>query len=124
MDERTTHGAFSWMELQGKNAAETQTFYSELFGWNPVPMPMQDGSTYSGFALGETPIGGFAAKTGIERQWLPYITVDDVDATVEKAGQVGGKVLNPAFDAPGVGRIAILEDPSGAAAAVIEYPKD
>ena len=123
MDPRSTHGAFSWMELQGKNAAQTQTFYSELFGWNPVPMPMQDGSTYPAFALGETPLGGFADKTGIEKQWLPYITVEDVDATVAKADSAGGKVLNPAFDAPGVGRIAVLADPSGAATAVIQYPK-
>ena len=122
-DVRKTHGAFSWMELQGEDAASTQDFYAELFGWKPVPMPMQDGGTYPGFALGEEPIGGFAGKPDLGRHWLPYITVDDVDATVGAAARSGGRVVAEPFDAPGVGRIAVIEDPMGAPAAVITYPE-
>jgi hypothetical protein len=46
---------------------------------------------------------------------MAYIAVDDVDARVKKATQAGAKVVQPAFDVPGVGRIVILTEPGGAA---------
>jgi uncharacterized protein len=46
--------------------------------------------------------------------WMPYIAVDDVDARVKKATKAGAKVMKPAFDVPGVGRIVILKEPGGA----------
>lgn len=51
--------------------------------------------------------------------WSIYVLVPDVDACTERAAQLGGKVCVPAFDAPGVGRIARIDDPSGAGAYVI-----
>ena len=45
---------------------------------------------------------------------MPYIAVDDVDARVKKAVKAGAKVMKPAFDVPGVGRIVILTQPGGA----------
>ena len=51
--------------------------------------------------------------------WLAYFAVADVDATAARAGELGGLVAAPAFDAPGVGRIAVLGDPQGAIFAVI-----
>ena len=48
-----------------------------------------------------------------------YVQVPDVDAIVAKAQAAGGAVCVPAFDAPGVGRIAMIADPTGAACYVI-----
>jgi predicted enzyme related to lactoylglutathione lyase len=45
---------------------------------------------------------------------MSYIAVDDVDARVAKAVKAGAQVMKPAFDIPGVGRIAILTEPGGA----------
>jgi predicted enzyme related to lactoylglutathione lyase len=45
---------------------------------------------------------------------MSYIAVDDVDARVGKATKAGAKLMKPAFDVPGVGRIAILTQPGGA----------
>jgi predicted enzyme related to lactoylglutathione lyase len=45
---------------------------------------------------------------------MSYIAVDDVDARVNKAVKAGAKLMKPAFDVPGVGRIAILMEPGGA----------
>ena len=53
--------------------------------------------------------------------WSIYIQVEDVDATVEKAQALGGKLCFPAFDAPGVGRIARIDDPAGAGFYVIRF---
>jgi predicted enzyme related to lactoylglutathione lyase len=43
-----------------------------------------------------------------------------VDATAKKTGEAGGKVIMPPFDVPTVGRIAVLQDPQGAALGVIQ----
>jgi hypothetical protein len=47
--------------------------------------------------------------------WVTYLATDDVDATAAKAKQLGGSVLEPAFDVPSVGRIAVIADSTGAA---------
>jgi hypothetical protein len=59
-------------------------------------------------------------KPGLPAQWIPYIFVDDVDATVKKAAGLRGKVCVPPFDVPTVGRIAVLADPQGAAFGIIK----
>jgi uncharacterized protein len=51
---------------------------------------------------------------GVPESWMPYIAVDDVDARVKKATKAGAKVMKPAFDVPGVGRIVMLLEPGGA----------
>ena len=50
---------------------------------------------------------------GAKPTWLFYIGVNDVDASVEKIKAAGGSVLMPAWDIPGIGRIAMVADPQG-----------
>jgi predicted enzyme related to lactoylglutathione lyase len=45
---------------------------------------------------------------------LIYIAVDDVDAAAAKAEKLGGKILAPAFDVMDAGRMAVVQDPTGA----------
>ena len=76
--------------------------------------------TYWVCKAGDTPVGGIFGMNGPEfeglpPQWFAYLAVDDVDARVAKATAAGAKLLRPIFDLPGVGRIAILKDPVGAA---------
>ncbi len=52
---------------------------------------------------------------GVPEHWFPYIAVDDVDARATRAESAGGKILRPAFDVPGIGRIVIPQDSNGAA---------
>jgi predicted enzyme related to lactoylglutathione lyase len=47
--------------------------------------------------------------------WLPFLAVDDVDARLKKAVAGGASVIREPFDVEGVGRIAILREPGGAA---------
>jgi predicted enzyme related to lactoylglutathione lyase len=69
--------------------------------------------------MGEEPVAGIfdirgSEYDGVAEGWMPYIAVDDVDARVKKATKAGAKVMKPAFDVPGVGRIVILKEPGGA----------
>lgn len=118
-----THGAFSWVEFQGPDAAAARSFYDKVLGWTVADMPMQDGSSYPGILLGDQPIGGFSPKPAETGSWLAYITVDDVDARARAAVDEGGRLLAEPMTAPGVGRIAVVQDPFGAAVALITYEK-
>ncbi len=53
--------------------------------------------------------------------WGCYVTVDQVDATVARVTALGGKVVVPAMDIPGVGRMAVIADPQGATLSVMQY---
>jgi uncharacterized protein len=51
---------------------------------------------------------------GVPPHWMLYVSVENADRSVAKAAQAGGTVLAPAFDVMDVGRMAVLQDPTGA----------
>jgi predicted enzyme related to lactoylglutathione lyase len=57
---------------------------------------------------------------GAPPNWLAYIAVPNADETIAQATRLGGTVLVPAQSVPNVGRFAVLQDPQGAAFAVIK----
>jgi len=82
-------------------------------------MPTEHG-TYWAVMVGEKPAGGIFEMKGsdfedVPEQWMAYIAVDDIDARLEKATAGGAVIQRPAFDIPGIGRIAVLREPGGAA---------
>ncbi len=110
----TKPGQFGWNELDTPNVAAAKKFYSGMLGWKT--QPFGKGGDYSLFKKGKDPVGGLmkCPKPGMPAQWVPYVVVDDVDATAQKATQLKAKVMSPPFDVPDVGRIAVLLDPQGA----------
>jgi hypothetical protein len=53
--------------------------------------------------------------------WGIYITVENVEEITQKAEELGGKVLMPPHDIPGVGRFSLIQDPQGATFYAIAY---
>jgi predicted enzyme related to lactoylglutathione lyase len=123
----TKHGEFSWNELATTDPTGATKFYNQLFGWNTQEYQMPE-FTYTVVRVGEdSGIGGIMpippAAKGMPPAWISYVTVDSVDATAKKAEQIGGKIMAPPRDIPDVGRFAVIQDPQGAAIAVITYQK-
>ena len=124
----TKHGQFSWNELATTDPAGATKFYTQLFGWTSQEWPMPE-FTYTVVRLGgsETGQGGIMpippTAKGMPPAWISYVTVDNVDTTVKLAEKLGGKVMAPPRDIPEVGRFAVLQDPQGAAVAIITYLK-
>ena len=83
-------------------------------------MPMGEGGTYWIAKMGDKPVGGIMSladlPAGAPTAWFPYIEVDDVDRRVEALTRNGGALARPLFDIPGIGRIAIVQDATGAMA--------
>jgi hypothetical protein len=122
------HGMFSWNELMTGDVEGSKKFYTELLGWTLKEFPMGEGGSYWVVAAGEEEMGGIMGippgAEGVPPHWGVYITVDNVDATAKKAEQLGAKSLVPPTDIPEVGRFAVLQDPQGAAFAIITYLAD
>jgi uncharacterized protein len=59
-------------------------------------------------------VAGITQSQSGEDAWYPYLTTGDVDATTERAKELGATVLLEPISVPGVGRFSILTDPAGA----------
>ena len=123
-------GTLSWNELQTRDPAGAKEFYGRCSAGRAATWTSAAAPTRSGTRPGWRPsqgngVGGMIEMTGeqcphdVPPNWLVYFAVDDTDATVAKAKELGGAQVAEPFDIEGVGRIAVLSDPNGAAFAVI-----
>lgn len=108
-----------WVELATRDIARAEAFHRAVFGWTTTPFAAGP-TTYRVLATAgdDAGFGGMMEMDeqweGIPSHWSIYLHVTDVDASLARALELGGSVRVPAFDVPGVGRIARLDDPSGA----------
>jgi uncharacterized protein len=118
------HGAMSWFELLTTDPSAAKAFYTQLFGWE-LKEGNFPGMDYSIISVAGQDVGGVAptppSAPGMPPTWGLYITVDDVDATLQKCLELGGNALMLPMDIPNVGRMAVIQDPQGAAISVITY---
>jgi len=122
--EKYAPGSFCWVELCTTDQNAAKSFYSSLFGWGVNDSPLGPGEFYSMFKLEGRDAG--AAYTmgkeqraqGVPSHWNIYIAVESADAAADRAAKLGGKALAPAFDVFDVGRMANIQDPTGATFAV------
>ena len=115
---RNPHGDFIWYELMTGDPVAAKKFYDPVAGWTIGAEPV-GAMDYRMIDTGDGLVGGTLTLNrdmtdhGARPTWLGYIGVDDVDATIAEIERRGGKVLMPANDIEGVGRIALATDPQG-----------
>jgi predicted enzyme related to lactoylglutathione lyase len=61
---------------------------------------------------------------GIPPHWNVYFNVSDADATGVQVAELGGTVIAPIFDVPGVGRMGVFADPQGGMFNVMQAPNE
>ena len=133
------HGTVNFNVLNTRDAAAAKKFYSAVFGWGTLGLgggvemwtldgygdhleEIQPGTKEAvsevggpeGFAdvvASLVPIGDDQPDT--PAHWSVTFAVDDADAIAARAGELGGSVVVPPFDAPWV-RTTVLADPRGA----------
>ena len=124
MDPYKTPGAISWNELATTDPEAAGRFYGALFGWSNKHVDMGTGA-YHVARVGETQVVGIMSLPPdagpIPPYWGCYVTVLSVEDTLAQCAALGGKTLVPAMDVPGVGRMAVLQDPQGAVFSVMAY---
>ena len=114
-------GTICWHELMTTDVDVSNIFYKSVFKWKRQSMDFP-GIEYFMMKLGDEPVGGMMTVTENDTHphWLIHVSVEDCDKTAEKAKELGGKILNPPTDFEGVGRGAILMDPSGGMLGIIK----
>ena len=122
MGERSSysHGTFSWVDLVTEDPTSSQKFYQKLFGWEFIAEPAGDSTYYMATYRGKSVAALFALTSemksqGVPSHWQSYITVQNLNETVGKAREFGGKVFVEPFDVMEAGRMAVIEEPTGAA---------
>ena len=77
--------------------------------------------TYFVLKNGDALRGGVTKPEGkAPAHWIQYVTVEDADAAAARAKKAGGRITSPGTDVPGVGRIAVIQDPQGAQIGLIK----
>lgn len=118
-------GCFSWNELTTTDVEGACAFYGKLFGWTYEEWPNEE-VTYRIAKSGDRAAGGIMSipagqPEGVPPNWMPYVTVENVDDSVRKAGEAGGRVLVEPMDIPSIGRFAVIQDPQGAVIGIATY---
>ena len=106
----------AFFEVISDEPKRAREFYGELFGWQIAEGPGMEGYALVDTGAGESAVGGGIGPsqgpgdTGVKI----YMRVDDLDAYISRAEQLGGAPLVPPMDLPGdFGRIAVIADPDG-----------
>ena len=123
-------GAWSMSLLNTRDPEGSKAFYGAVFGWTMEAFDVGQGEVtlwrLPGYVGGEPEqpvsrevVAVMALMTserfpdGVAPHWSIDLWVDDVDATADRAAELGGRVVAPPYDTPGF-RQAVLGDPQGA----------
>lgn len=122
-------GSFSWVELATTDQDAAKKFYSALFGWTVNDNSMGPSGIYTIFQLnGRDAAAAYTLRKEDRDQHVPphwelYIAVSNAGDAASKAASLGGKTLAPAFDVADLGRMSVLQDPTGAVFCVWQAKK-
>jgi uncharacterized protein len=143
------HGSLNFNGLNTRDVDAARSFYGSVFGWGVLDLPggaqmwtldgyadhletfqpglreqVADAGGPPGFAdvvASINPIPDDQPDT--PPHWSVTFAVDDADEAATKAGELGGTVIVPPFDAPWV-RMTVLADPAGATFIASKYVQE
>ncbi|MFC1746539.1 VOC family protein [Candidatus Riflebacteria bacterium] len=109
-------GTFVWCEHLSFEPERAKEFYSQLFGWNIKETEMEGSGKYEMIHSGETPIGGLGGLQKGEQNsyWLAYLSVANLEESIETIEKNGGKIHLPITNIPNIGSFTIATDSQGA----------
>lgn len=112
-------GAMMWNELATRDLEKAKDFYNKVFGWEYEThddgyVSIKNNGRYNGGMMAMDESYGEMPPV-----WTVYFNVEDLDASIKKVEELGGKILVKA-EAPGVGPFAVINDSTGAALSIME----
>lgn len=126
MSEDNVVGSIGWVDLTVEDAERLRDFYAEVVGWKAEPVSMGDYSDFNMVALDGNPRAGICHARGpnadLPAQWLVYVTVRDLEASVARCLELGGRIISAPRGAEGQDRFCVIQDPAGAVMALHAPP--
>lgn len=109
-------------EISVRDTKRAHEFYGNLFGWSIKVMEMNYGMVDTGVKMG---INGGVGE--VQNQGRPnvtfYVQVEDVQAHLDKASALGGRVIIPVTEVPGSVTFAQFADLEGNIVGLIKGPQ-
>ena len=111
-------GKIMWHDLTVENAVQISDFYQQVTGWEKEGLSMGEYEDFLIKSPGDAEIvAGICHAKGVNKdipaQWLMYITVENLDESLERCKKLGGKVLGNKRRM-GEGYYCLIQDPAGA----------
>jgi len=110
-------------EIPADDTERARKFYEDSFGWKTKDYPMPDGSEYIGLYTGPVDDKNMMKEPGFinggmfrqkEEMRMPgptvYVTVDDLEKSIDKIEKAGGQILMPPKEIEGMGRFTYAKD--------------
>jgi hypothetical protein len=117
-------GALNWNECQTRDPEAAARFYEAVFGVEVEQRPMGSQAAYGVIQVGGRGVAGIFTLppelADVPPNWSPVFTVESADETLRQAGELGGRVLMGPMDIPEVGRLGVIQDPTGAVFQVLQ----
>jgi len=118
-------GSVTWFDLTVPDAENTRDFYKEVVGWNSESVTMGDYEDYSMISPESgDPVAGVCFARGSNAHlppvWMIYVNVADIDASVTRCLELGGKMIGEIRSMGSDGRYCAIEDPAGAVLSLFE----
>jgi predicted enzyme related to lactoylglutathione lyase len=99
-------------EIRSQDADATREFFAELFDWKVASEGGFPGYTFMDTGAEGGPAVAISPRQGAEDEVLFFVAVEDVAATLSRAEQLGGTIIQPTQQVPGVS-FGVLADAHG-----------
>ncbi|HEY4223259.1 MAG TPA: VOC family protein [Myxococcota bacterium] len=114
-----SRGAFLWNELWAKDEKRALAFFTSVLGYTVDAQDM-GGMRYHTLKVKDAMLAGLLqSPVPGPSAFLPYVQVDDVDASLLRVRKLGGAVVGEAREVPGIGRFCTVRSPDGVTFAVM-----
>jgi predicted enzyme related to lactoylglutathione lyase len=117
-------GALTWNDLLTPDVEASAQFYRDLFSWQIQELAAAEGQYWTIANQGRSNGGLMPMPPGGHPAWNLYFAVDDTDAAIARAGELGGELIMGPVDVSNGTRFAILRDPGSAVFSVAAGPMD
>ncbi len=99
-------------EIRSEDPDATRAFFADLFGWKVAAEGAFPGYTFIDTGSEGGPYVAISPRQGPEDEVLFFVAVEDVAATLAKAEELGGTIVQPAQQVPGTS-FGVLADSQG-----------
>ena len=115
-------GFFGWHQLLTPQPEVALAFYQSLLGWE-VESGEVEGLAHHTLFNGDAPVASILAAPDEAGEamphWHPHLNVGDMDDCLDRVEELGGRVIVEPGDIPGLGLLAVIQDPTGAVLTLI-----
>ena len=99
-------------EIRSQDPDATRRFFADLFGWKIASEGAFPGYTFIDTGAQGGTFVAISPRQSTEDEVLFFVAVDDVEATLARAEQLGGSIVQPAQHVPGTS-FGVFADPQG-----------